>query len=90
MELGKMDNKAEIQRTLATPPVKCTTPSHLIGVQEESPIDWSPDGSKLLFTSENHSIYVCSFKEAENGDVSDKSCSSLMDAEKYHWRCVLS
>ena len=91
MELGKMDNTGGNQRKLATPPVKCIAPSHLIGVQDESPLDWSPDGSKLLFTSENHSIYVCSFNEAENGNVSDYLAPGRwMGTGEHHCRCLLS
>jgi len=37
----------------------CTTPINVIGVQQESCLAWSADGSALAFVSGNHSIYVC-------------------------------
>lgn len=36
----------------------CTQPTQVIGVQNETPITWSPDGQFLAFVSGNHSIYV--------------------------------
>ena len=37
----------------------CTTPINVIGVQQESCLAWSADGTALAFVSGNHSIYVC-------------------------------
>ena len=67
-ELGKMSDAPS--KTLTKPSLMCREPMHLIGVQEETPLDWSPDGSRFLFTSENHSIYICSFNEEKDGSVS--------------------
>ena len=65
-----MNIAAGNEKTRVAPPVKCTQPTRLIGVQEETPLGWSPDGNNFLFTSENHSIFVCSFREEKAGEVS--------------------
>jgi len=45
---------------------KCDTPLRVIGVQEDSPSAWSPDGSRFAFVSGNGSIYIT--KENESGN----------------------
>ena len=58
------------ERVLATPQTMCEAPTHLIGVQAETPLAWSADGSMVLFASENHSIYLCKYEESkEDGTI---------------------
>ncbi|KAJ5080722.1 hypothetical protein M0811_13830 [Anaeramoeba ignava] len=36
----------------------CSKPLRVVGVQEKSPVSWSPDGNMFAFVSGNHSIYL--------------------------------
>lgn len=45
--------------------LSCNKPLRVIGVQEETPLAWSPDGKFLAFASGNRSIYILS--RGQNG-----------------------
>ncbi|KAF2076924.1 hypothetical protein CYY_001762 [Polysphondylium violaceum] len=45
---------------------KCDTPLRVVGVQEDSPCAWAPDGSRFAFVSGNGSIYIT--KENDDGN----------------------
>lgn len=45
---------------LAVPSYACVQPLHVIGVQKESPVAWSPDGTRLCFVSGNKSLCLLS------------------------------
>jgi WD40 repeat protein len=96
MEMKRMDddandspriNKSSMvggpKRNLSIPKTMCESPSHLIGVQQETPLSWSNDGSTVLFASENHSIYLCTYNESKDGDITVPITETLPTQHKY-------
>ena len=72
MEMKRIDSEDQggaSSRMLKKPATMCESPTHLIGVQAETPLAWSMDGSTLLFASENHSIYLCEYNESKDGEI---------------------
>jgi len=91
MEMKRMETDDSVRhpgskavRNLAKPATMCEAPVHLIGVQEETPLAWSPTGSHLLFTSENHSIYICEYNETkEDGTITVPITETLPTQHKF-------
>ena len=71
-------------RELKIPKTMCESPVHLIGVQAETPLAWSPTGSHMLFASENHSIYLCEYNESkEDGTITVPITETLPTQHRY-------
>ena len=71
------------ERTTDTPPPPFF-PSSPFSSPTETPLSWSTDGKRVLFASENHSIYVCSYNEAkEDGAISVPIIETLPTQHRY-------
>jgi hypothetical protein len=61
----------------------CNKPLRVIGVQEETPLAWSPDGRFLAFASGNRSIYILSRGPNGQFDVDSVLVGHVLKVTKF-------